>query len=126
MTEPWTLPPPGSLTWPIIAEVFQAHGLDVPRAALVTSSIPARNALLATGRFLSLVPASVLRLGGRGSRIRALPIDIPTRGRPIGILTLKNRTLSPVAQRFIAVAREVAKSIGGTASARQVGNASFG
>jgi DNA-binding transcriptional LysR family regulator len=67
--------------------------------------------MLASGRFLTLVPASVLRLGGRNREIKALPIDIPARGRPIGILTLKNRTLSPVAQRFITVAREVAKSI---------------
>jgi DNA-binding transcriptional LysR family regulator len=117
MNEPWTLPPPGSLTWPIVVEVFRAHGLDVPRAALVTSSIPTRNAMLASGRFLTLVPASVLRLAGRSREIRALPIDLPLQGRPIGIITLKNRTLGPVAQRFIAFAREVAKSIGACAGA---------
>jgi len=117
MNEPWTLPPPGSLTWPIVVEVFRAHGLDVPRAALVTSSIPARNAMLASGRFLTLVPASVLRLAGRSREIKALPIDLPLQGRPIGIITLKNRTLGPVAQRFIAFAREVAKSIGASAGA---------
>jgi len=30
---------------------------------------------------------------------------------PIGIVTLKNRTLSPVAQLFIETAREVAKPL---------------
>jgi hypothetical protein len=31
---------------------------------------------------------------------------------PVGIVTLKNRTLNPVAELFIDSAREVAKSLG--------------
>lgn len=119
MNEPWALPPRDSLTWPIVAEAFRANGLDPPPAALVAASIPARNALLASGRFLTMIPASVLRLAGRKQEIKALAIDIPTVGRPIGILTLKERTLSPVAQLFIAFAREVARSIAGRARGRQ-------
>jgi hypothetical protein len=34
---------------------------------------------------------------------------LPTRPWLVAILTLKNRTLSPVVQQFIACAREVAK-----------------
>ncbi|HET7033232.1 MAG TPA: hypothetical protein VFJ48_08920, partial [Casimicrobiaceae bacterium] len=40
-----------------------------------------------------------------------LAIDLPTWKFPVSIVTLKNRTLSPVVERFIAGAREVAKSI---------------
>ncbi|HEX4556097.1 MAG TPA: LysR family transcriptional regulator [Xanthobacteraceae bacterium] len=115
MNEPWTLPPPDSLTGAIVVEIFRTHGLELPRATLVTSSIPARCALLASGRFLTMVPISVLRLGGRKQQIKALPVDIPTVGRPIGIVTLKNRTLSPVAQLFIAAAREFRDPILGRA-----------
>jgi DNA-binding transcriptional LysR family regulator len=99
--------------------VVAAGGLDPPRAALLTSSMPARNALLASGRFLTLIPTSVVRLTGRNQEIKALPVDIPTVGRPVGILTLKGRTLSPVAQLFIAVAREVAASIAGRVRGRK-------
>jgi DNA-binding transcriptional LysR family regulator len=112
MNEPWTLPPPGSPSGSIIVEIFRAGGLDVPRAAFVTSSVPARNALIASGRFLTVVPASVLKLGGKGREIKALPVHMPRAGRPIGILTLKGRSLSPMAQVFIGCARDVAKSIG--------------
>ena len=56
MNEPWTLPPPDSPSGAIIVEMFRASGLDLPRATLVTSSIPARNALLASGRFLTVLP----------------------------------------------------------------------
>jgi DNA-binding transcriptional LysR family regulator len=43
--------------------------------------------------------------------IRKLPVDLPTTLRQIGIITLKNRTLSPLAQLFIDCAREIAKPL---------------
>jgi DNA-binding transcriptional LysR family regulator len=67
------------------------------------------------GGFLTMLPASVLKFPGGNEEIKALPVDIPKVGRPIGIVTLKNRTLSPVAQLVIDAAREVAKSISGRA-----------
>jgi DNA-binding transcriptional LysR family regulator len=109
MNEPWTLPPPDSLNGPIAAEAFRASGLDVPRATVITSTIPVRNALLATGRFLTIVPNSVLRFSTNCPQLKRLPIELRTKRRPIGIITLKNRTLSPVAQLFIDCARELAK-----------------
>ena len=42
-----------------------------------------------------------------------LPIDLLVRPWPAVLATLKNRTLSPVVERFIECAREVAKSIAG-------------
>jgi hypothetical protein len=38
-----------------------------------------------------------------------LPVEFPAQPLPAGILTLKNRTLSPVVERFLAIARTVAK-----------------
>jgi hypothetical protein len=40
-----------------------------------------------------------------------LPVELPTARRPNGIVTLKNRALSPVAKLFIDCAREVAKPL---------------
>jgi len=111
MEEPWALPPRDSPTGPMVVDLFRGRGLDLPRAALVASSIPARNAMLANGRFLTMVPTSVVKLAGRKGDIRALPVDIPKVGRPIGIVTLKKRALSPVAQLFVGAAREVASSM---------------
>jgi LysR family pca operon transcriptional activator len=52
--------------------------------------------------------------------IRALPIHLPQTERPVGIVTLKNRTLTPVAQLFIDCARAAAKPLatGKSVSAR--------
>jgi hypothetical protein len=40
-----------------------------------------------------------------------LPVELPIASVPNGIITLRNRTLSPVARLFIEHAREVAKPL---------------
>jgi DNA-binding transcriptional LysR family regulator len=108
VNERWTLPPSDTLFGSVVVEAFRASGLEVPRASVVTSSVPARIRLVATGRFLTALPRSMLRFHPKNAAIRILPIDMPTTRRPIGVITLKKRSLSPVAQLFIACARELA------------------
>jgi DNA-binding transcriptional LysR family regulator len=109
MNEAWALPPPDSLVGSVLVEAFLAGGFAYPRATISTYTMPARAALAATGRFLSVVPRSALKLSAGNPKITALPIDLPTTRRPTGILTFKNRTLSPATQLFIDCARTVAK-----------------
>jgi len=110
MGEPWVLPPLETLTGSIVREAFAAAGLEVPVATVIASSTPARLALVAGGSFLSILPITTLPLASKKPAPRALPITLTTGQRPIGIVTLKNRALSPVAQRFVDCARGVAKS----------------
>jgi DNA-binding transcriptional LysR family regulator len=108
----WTLPPLDSLYGSVVAEAFRAAGLDVPRATVYSTVTPVRSALLASGRFLSMVvQGSTVRFGPANTALKVLPINLPTTRRPVGIITLKNRTLSPVAQLFIDCAHEVAKAL---------------
>jgi DNA-binding transcriptional LysR family regulator len=110
MDEPWVMPPADTLTGSIVGEAFEAAGLKVPVATITSSSTPARIALVATGRFLSVLPITTLSLASKKPAPRALPIELGTRRRPIGIVTLKSRAISPVAQRFIECAQGIAKS----------------
>jgi DNA-binding transcriptional LysR family regulator len=109
INERWTLPPPDTLFGSVVVEAFRASGVDLPQATVITSSVPARVRLVETGRFLTALPRSMLKFHPKNATIKILPIDLPTTRRPIGIITLKNRSLSPVAQRFIACARELAR-----------------
>jgi hypothetical protein len=43
--------------------------------------------------------------------IKVLPVKLQYASVPVGIITLKNRTLGPVAQLFIDEARELAKPL---------------
>jgi DNA-binding transcriptional LysR family regulator len=110
VNEPWIFPP-NHVVMALIKEAFEAHSLDVPPESVNAASILLRNQLLATGRFLTMLPDSVLRYTAKQWSLKALPIDLRTKPWPIAILTLKNRTLSPVVQLFIENLRAVAKSM---------------
>jgi DNA-binding transcriptional LysR family regulator len=109
LKEPWVLPPPGSEIASIAMEAFRANGIDHPRTTVVTDSPHARMSLLATGRFVTILPASTLKFRSIRREIRALHVGLPMRGAPSGIITLKDRSLSPAAQLFIDCAHEIAK-----------------
>ena len=67
--------------------------------------------ILANGHFLSIFPASALQSSNRHPELKILPVKLPSARVQIEIVTLKNRTLSPVSQLFIEQAREVAKPL---------------
>jgi len=106
----WVLPPPGSEIASIAMEAFRANGVDAPRTTVVTDSPHARMSLLATGRFVTILPASALKFPAVRPEIKILPVHLPMTSVPSGVVTLKTRALSPVAQLFIDRAREVAKT----------------
>jgi DNA-binding transcriptional LysR family regulator len=111
VNELWVLPPPESVLGSVVMEAFRASGLDYPRTTVVTEPAEVRISLLATGRFLSIFPASVLRFSTMRTELKVLPVKQAFARVPVGIVTLKNRTLSPLAQLFIDTAREVAKPL---------------
>jgi DNA-binding transcriptional LysR family regulator len=92
-------------------EAFQAHGLPIPKVKIFSSSLNLRYGLLATGHFVTMIPASAFRLGAQQNSLRVLPVDIPPWRHPTAVLTVKNRVMGPVAQKFIETVREVAKAL---------------
>jgi DNA-binding transcriptional LysR family regulator len=82
----------------------------VPRT-VITSTLPVRGVLLATGRYLSMIPRVALQFPVPGQKLKALPIDLASTTRPLAIVTLKNRTLSPLAQLFLDAARKAAVAL---------------
>jgi DNA-binding transcriptional LysR family regulator len=111
VNELWVMPKSDSSLWLSLIKAFGANGLTPPRATVTTSSGHVRSSFLATGRFLSVRPRSVLWFQGDQPSLKALPVKLPTAHRPIAIVTLKNRSLSPVARLFIACLHEVAKPL---------------
>jgi hypothetical protein len=64
---------------------------------------------LKSGRLLSIFTTSVFPT--KQSDAKVLPVALPIAHAPVGIITLRGRTLSPVAQLFVNSARETAKLI---------------
>jgi DNA-binding transcriptional LysR family regulator len=109
--EAWLLPPAGTLPRSLVEEAFHARGLRVPRASVVSLSFNLYSSLLPTGRYLAAIPGTVLRYGALRSAVKVLAVEFPIHPTPIAIMTLKHRTLSPVARLFIECAREIAKPV---------------
>jgi DNA-binding transcriptional LysR family regulator len=118
MGEPWVLAQPGNLARSLQDEVFRKSGLEPPVATVLTVSLHLYMRLIETGRWLGLVPASVMRFGGKQMRIKVLPVNISPPPAPVGFITVKDRSLTPLLERFMDCARKVANSHSGRASAR--------
>jgi DNA-binding transcriptional LysR family regulator len=108
--ERWCLPPPDSVAGSRCVEAFRANGLDIPAKTVMAISVHLQLGLLATERYFTMFPGSLMRFGSRQHSIRELAIPLPVAAFRIGVLTLKGRTISPAARLFIETARAVTKS----------------
>jgi DNA-binding transcriptional LysR family regulator len=109
--ERWVLPPGDSLIRSFLEDAFRAEGLRPPPTALATHSAYWRIQLAASGHFLTVVPAVMLKGEIRRMPVKVLPVELQGNRRPVALVTLKNRALSPVAQLFIEQARAMAKTM---------------
>jgi DNA-binding transcriptional LysR family regulator len=108
--EPWILPPPESPMGVSIAEAFRKNGLEPPQSRVISFSIPLCHHLLATGRFLTMHPIVMAKLGNY-LPLKKLDADFDGIHREVRVVTLKNRTLSPLAGLVIEHARDLAKTM---------------
>ena len=115
---PWILPPFDSAARRYIDAAFVSQGLPPPRARVSTFSMPLCHRLLASGGYLAILPQEASLMSAH-LPIRPLQVDFPRIARSVGIMTLKGRTLSPLARSFIAAAREMAATVPRTRVAAQ-------
>jgi DNA-binding transcriptional LysR family regulator len=108
--ERWVFSPPNNVPSEFYASAFHAEGLLPPRNTVTTFSLHVRIHLVATGRFLTIVPSSVTRFNAERWGLKILPVALKLPRVPVVIFTLKNRTLSPVVELFIEHAKAVAES----------------
>ena len=109
--ERWILTSGDRWNYQVIAKAFEQRGAAMPKISMQTLSVHLRANMTATGRFITTFPRSVLLLYADRFALRVLPVDLPVCIWPIVVATLKNRTLSPVVERFMDCAREVSKSL---------------
>jgi len=104
-------PAAGSIGERIAAEMFRSSGLEMPRRGAVCAGMPMHAALVANGPYLTTLPGSLVHFGAKHLSVKVLPIKVPVPPSPVGVITLKRRTINPVAQLFIDHARGVAKPL---------------
>ena len=110
VNERWCLPPAGHPIMAQVAEAFRRAGLEPPRRSVTVTSAQFVSSLVAKGQFLGIHGTMYLRFHPAISLLKALPVKLPV-ALPVSVITLKNRTLSPLAHVFIERAREMTKSL---------------
>ena len=109
VNERWVLPPADSLLASVVMKAFRANRLEYPRPAVIAEPAEVRMSLLAAGPFISIFPDSVLRFH-RKPELKALAIRQSLGYVPIGVVTLKNRTISATALSFVQATRQAASN----------------
>jgi DNA-binding transcriptional LysR family regulator len=110
VNERWCLPPEEHPVGSLIVEAFQRSGLKPPARSVTVGSAQCTSNLVAKGQYLGVLGSMFLRFCPPSVRLKVLPLDLPIAASPISVITLKDRTLSPVAQLFIDFVREVTNS----------------
>jgi DNA-binding transcriptional LysR family regulator len=111
VAEPWVLPPYSSVPGTLILQLFRANDLQPPQPSITTLSGQLTVTLIASGRFVGLLPSSVAQFNVGRAGLKILPLKLPPVHVPASIVTVKNRTLSPPANLFVNCSRQAIKSI---------------
>jgi DNA-binding transcriptional LysR family regulator len=107
----WTLQPADHQFASTARESFRALGLNPPKITAETTSTNLRRKLLATGRFLSMAPRSLVLFPHKDPALKILPVALPAVPRPVAIITIKGRMPNPAAQLFIDQVRTLTKRL---------------
>lgn len=101
MREQWALPPPDTFLGRIVAELFERKGLPLPSSIVTTTSTLMRLNLMASGRFLSVLPTMMLRHRSYRPWLRVLTANLGDDGGPISAIMVKDRRTSGAIKLFL-------------------------
>ena len=102
---------PDQVIHDLVSEAFRSKQLQAPKETVTASSMLLRSRLLGTGRYITVLPDSVLRYNAKQWSLKALPIDLEMKPMCVTLITLKHRTVSPVVRLFIEQVRAIGKTM---------------
>ncbi len=108
--ERWVLAPPNTAVRDLVADAFRAEGLSAPSPSLTTYSMLLRLQMLASGKYITVFPRSLVGYNAERWSLKILPIELGKK-LPVAIVALKHRTLSPAVKLFIEHARAASKAM---------------
>ena len=110
VNERWCLPPAEHPVGSLVADTFRRAGLTPPTGSVIVGSAQCTSNLVAKGQYLGVLGSMFLHFRPPSLRLKVLPVEAIA-ASPISIVTLKRRTLTPVAELFISFAREVTRPL---------------
>lgn len=109
--EAWVFPPPAGFLTGIMRGEFEAQGLAFPRPTVTTSCTYSLSVLVGNGNFLGIHPRAMLTTPNQHPLLTAVDVGLPTTRGAIGLISLRDRSLSPVAKLFAKSVAPVVEKI---------------
>jgi DNA-binding transcriptional LysR family regulator len=109
LNEPWVLPPYDSVPGMQIHDIFTSAGFQPPQPAVATLSVQLTVSLIASGRYVGILPMSVAQFNVGPHRLKLSSVKLTPVHSAVGIITLRNRTVTPPAELFMKCARDFVK-----------------
>jgi DNA-binding transcriptional LysR family regulator len=113
LEEQWTFSPPDTFAGRIMVDLFRRRKLPFPTTVVTSNSVFMRLSLVASGRFLTVLPAQVLRYRSNSTWLRALDIDLGDSSQPTASITSKKRRSGGALVLFRQISLEVCKAMVG-------------
>jgi len=104
----WVMPTEGGIIRQHVEAVFLNSSIPFPKSYWSCSSLMALKALVQHNDCVALLPASAIALEARAGVLRGIQLRNLSVNRTIAIMRQRSWPLSPLAERFIAILREVA------------------
>lgn len=103
--EPWVMPPPWATSRVKLHQMFYRHRLDPPTDVVETASFLNTLALVRQRPAIGFLAQSVARYGVQEGWVSIIPIQVPIDLPPVGIITMRDRSIAPTTGRLLEALR---------------------
>jgi DNA-binding transcriptional LysR family regulator len=109
---PWVLPRRREMERRALDDLFVAHGLQVPDAAIETTSTVLMKSMLMQSDFLTFLPRELIYWELEAGQLTTLPLSGPTWTRAVGITRRNRGSLSVASKVLIEALKDAGKAFG--------------
>ena len=113
----WIVPPAGSVLRHRFELMFQEIGLRAPVNLIETGALLFTSKMLQKSDMLSVMATDVARYYAEYGLMSVLPIELPCQMEAFGIITRRDRLLSPAAEVMLRAIRSTAQAVYGLTGA---------
>ena len=106
------VPPPWASLRVKFEQQFFKHGLQPPTDVVETASFLGQITLIREQSAIALMARSVADYFSEQGLIAIVRLDVPVEVPPVGLITVRGRTLTPITQRLIEMMRSAGSIIG--------------
>jgi DNA-binding transcriptional LysR family regulator len=114
----WILPADHTTFYQQIAQSLRATGLSPPKARIMSYSMLAIPAVVATSEMVGFLPTSMFASGAMSAGLQRLPVDFDWIASPVGVLTHRDHQVRERIQSLLGILRSVAASARGATGSR--------